>query len=220
MSDVDLTLTSSFLSKANGNKPLTPEEKEMIIANGSAAFEKFLDALGFNWRDDTNMSNTPLRYTKAFVNDIASGCYDPDPNITSFKNYEKYDGIVFQGGIPVVSLCSHHLAPFMGRAHVAYIPSADGQVIGLSKLNRIVEFYSRRPQIQEGLCCQVHEAIDKVCEGNKGVAVMISATHTCVCNRGVKHQGTQMKTARVTGAFHDDSATRNEFYSFIRDMGK
>lgn len=216
--EINLTETESFLAKANHNRALTDEEKETIITNGAKVFEKYLDTLGFNWREDHNMANTPRRYTKAFVEDLARGCYEKEPKITAFDNFEKYDGIVFQGGIPVVSLCSHHLAPFMGRAHVAYIPDEDGSVVGLSKLNRIVEFYSRRPQIQEGLTMQICEAIDKICTGNKGVAVLVSATHTCVCNRGVKHHGTAMKTARMTGDFLTDNATRSEFYKFVETM--
>ena len=218
MTEVNLTNTKHFLSKANGNKALTSEQKEQIIEEGAEVFAVYLDTLGFNWREDPNMANTPLRYTKAFVNDLACGCYDEGPKITAFENHEKYDGIVFQGGIPVVSMCSHHMAPFMGRANVAYIPDPDGVVIGLSKLNRIVEFYSRRPQIQEGLTMQISEAIDEICAGNKGVAVEVSCTHTCVCNRGIKHQGTAMTTARMTGEFLKDEATRSEFYKFVEGM--
>jgi GTP cyclohydrolase I len=128
--------------------------------------------------------------------------------------------MVFQGGIPVKSMCSHHHLAFTGRAHVAYIPSSDGRVIGLSKLNRIVEFYARRPQIQEGLTVQIHDAINEVCEKNMGVAVVISATHTCACLRGVKHDGCEMKTSKLSGDFLDDPATRAEFYNFIADIKK
>jgi len=220
VSEINLNDTDRFLSKANSNQALTEEGKKALIEKGAKAFEGWLDAMGFNWREDHNMKNTPTRYTKAFVEDLARGCYEKEPRITAFPNYEGYDGIVFQGGIPVVSLCSHHLAPFMGRAHVAYIPDDKGVVIGLSKLNRIVEFYARRPQIQEGLTMQICEAIDKVCTDNKGVAVLVSATHTCVCNRGVKHQGTAMKTARMTGDFLKDGDTRNEFYKFVEAMEK
>jgi GTP cyclohydrolase I len=87
----------------------------------------------------------------------------------------------------------------------------------LSKLNRIVEHYARRPQIQEGLTIQIHKAIDEICEGNKGVAVMISATHTCACLRGIKHDGCEMKTSRLSSDFLEDGATRNEFYQFVSD---
>ena len=207
------------LKFANGNHPHTEDEKRIIIEKAAKAYEAYLDALGFDWRNDPNSTGTPLRVAKAFVNDLAAGCYNIPPKITSFPS-NGYDGMVFQGGIPVKSMCSHHHLAFTGVAHVAYIPSADGRVIGLSKLNRIVEFYARRPQIQEGLCVQVHDAINDVCEQNKGVAVMISATHTCACLRGVKHDGCEMKTSKLSGDFLADGATRAEFYDFVANMRK
>ena len=211
---MDRTVTK--LPTANGNMPLTDVEKEKVIEDAAKAYEKYLDALRIDWRNDPNSNNTPLRVAKAFVNDLAAGCYNELPNVTAFPS-DGYDGMVFQGGIPVKSFCSHHHLPFSGRAHVAYIPSPLGKVIGLSKLNRIVEHYARRPQIQEGLTMQIHKAIDEICEGNEGVAVMISATHTCACLRGIKHDGCEMKTSRLSSDFLDDPATRNEFYQFVSD---
>jgi len=205
------------LPTANGNMPLTDEEKADVINDATFAYEKFLDALRIDWRKDPNSDNTPRRVAKAYVNDIAAGCYNELPNITAFPS-DGYDGMVFQGGIPVKSLCSHHHLAFTGVAHVAYIPSKDGKVIGLSKLNRIVEHYARRPQIQEGLTVQIQDAINEICEGNKGVAVMLSATHTCACLRGVKHDGCEMKTSKLTGDFLEDASTRSEFYQFVADM--
>jgi GTP cyclohydrolase I len=210
--------TKEFKLKfANGNHPHTAEERKIIIEKASKAYEAYLDALGFDWRNDPNSTGTPLRVAKAFVNDLASGCYDAPPRITSFPS-NGYDGMVFQGGIPVKSMCSHHHHAFTGVAHVAYIPSIEGRVIGLSKLNRIVEFYARRPQIQEGLTVQIHDAINDICELNRGVAVMVSATHTCACLRGVKHDGCEMKTSKLSGDFLADASTRSEFYNFITNM--
>lgn len=202
------------LPTASSSHPRTEEEKQKIIDNAAAAYEKYLDALGFDWRNDPNSDNTPRRVAKAFVNDIAAGCYDNPPDVTAFPS-DGYDGIVAQTGIPVVSLCSHHHLAFTGVAHVAYIPSLDGKVIGLSKLNRIVEYYARRPQIQEGMTTQITQAVDNICEGNRGVAVVVKAQHTCACNRGVKHQGCAMITSKLTGDFMHDDKTRNEFYKFI-----
>jgi GTP cyclohydrolase I len=103
----------------------------------------------------------------------------------------------------------------MGVAHVAYIPAANGKVIGLSKLNRIVDWFSRRPQVQENLTMQIHQYIDEVCVKNKGVAVLIEANHTCCSNRGIKHDST-MRTARMSGAFLDEKDnSRAEFYKFV-----
>jgi len=217
MSDRGIPILLPF---ANGNHPRTNEEKEIIINKAATAYEQYLDALGFDWRNDPNSTNTPRRVAKAFVEDLAAGCYNNPPRVTSFPNDGGYDGMVFQGGIPVKSLCSHHHLPFVGKAYVAYIPSIEGRVIGLSKLNRIVEFYSRRPQIQEGLTGQVHKAIDEVCEGNRGVAVVISATHTCACLRGIKHDGCEMKTSKLSGDYMNDPAVRAEYYQFIADMHK
>jgi|TARA_R110000824_G_scaffold20817_20_gene78118 GTP cyclohydrolase I len=204
---------------ANGNHPRTEAQKQVIIDQASAAYEVYMDALGFDWRSDPNSADTPMRVAKAFVNDLAVGCYDKPPKITAFDNIDNYDGLVFQGNITMHSFCSHHHLPFIGFAHVGYIPGRDGKVIGLSKLNRIVEWFCRRPQIQENLTMQIHKHIDKVCEGNKGVAVMVEANHMCACVRGVKHDSV-MKTARMSGAFldKDDVNTRQEFYDFVRDL--
>ena len=159
-------MNEDLLQYANQNRPRTDEEKEYIINNAAIAYEGYMDALGFDWRNDPNSSNTPLRVAKAFVNDLAEGCYTEPPKITAFDNIDKYDGIVFQGNITVHSFCSHHHLPFIGVAHVAYIPGRDGKVIGLSKLNRIVEWFARRPQVQENLTMQIHTHIDKVCDEN------------------------------------------------------
>ncbi len=206
-----------LLPTANSSAPRTKEEREQIINKASKAYEAYLDALGFDWRNDPNSDNTPMRVARAFVNDMAVGCYTEPPRVTSFPS-DGYDGIVFQGGIPVKSLCSHHHLPFTGKAHVAYIPSLEGRVIGLSKLNRIVEYYARRPQIQEMFTVQVHNAINDICEKNAGVAVVISAQHTCACLRGVKHDGCEMKTSKLSGSFYDDEKTRAEFYHFVNSM--
>jgi GTP cyclohydrolase I len=204
-----------ILPTANSSAPRTEEEKQHIIEKATKAYEAYLDALGFDWRNDPNSTDTPRRVAKAFVNDLATGCYDEAPKVTSFPS-DGYDGIVSQCNIPVKSLCSHHHLAFSGVAHVAYIPSLEGRVIGLSKLNRIVEFFARRPQIQEGLTIQIHNSIDSVCEKNKGVAVLIKAQHTCACLRGIKHDGCYMVTSKLSKDFMDDSKTRQEFYDFIK----
>ena len=206
------------LKYANGNKPLTDKEKQKMIEEASVHYGRYMDALNIDWRNDPNSSDTPVRVARSFVNDLASGCYNEEPNITAFDNIDKYDGIIFQGNITVHSFCSHHHLPFIGKAHVAYIPSEDGKIIGLSKLNRIVEFYSRRPQVQENLTMQIHKHIEKVCENTLGVAVMVEANHMCACVRGVKHDAT-MKTSKLSGEFMNyKSHAREEFYSFIGDL--
>jgi len=185
------------------------------IKQAELAYGQFLEALGFDWRNNPHMEDTPRRVAKAWVHDLARGCFEDAPKITAFENDGQYDGMVCQTNIPVISMCAHHNLPFMGYAHVAYIPSPDGKVIGLSKLNRIVDHISRRPSVQETLNMDIHKFIDKVCTNNKGVAVMVEANHTCCSLRGIK-QNSSMRTARMSGAFHETGdGSRNEFYKFV-----
>lgn len=208
-------MVDKILKYANDNIHLNTEEKNRVIEAAAIAYGEFLDALKINWREDPNSKDTPTRVAKSFVNDLISGCYTAPPKITAFENINKYDGIVFQGNIDVKSICSHHNLSFIGKAHVAYLPGS--KVIGLSKLNRVVEWFARRPQVQENLTMQIHDYLNEVCEGNGGVAVVISCDHLCACVRGVKHNST-MKTAKVSGVFKNDPAAREEFYDFIKAL--
>jgi GTP cyclohydrolase I len=208
-------MINKILKYANDNVHLTIEEREKVIENAATAYGKFLDALKINWKEDPNSVDTPKRVAKSFVNDLISGCYTPPPKITAFENINKYDGIVFQGNIDVKSICSHHNLSFIGKAHVAYIPGS--KVIGLSKLNRIVEWFARRPQVQENLTMQIHDYLNDVCEGNGGIAVMIECNHLCACVRGVRHNSI-MKTAKLSRAFKDDEKARLEFYECIKNL--
>ena len=194
---------------------LSNYEKAEIINKAAHHFGEFLTALGVDWVNDPNSNDTPRRVAKAYVNDLWAGRFNPAPSITAFPS-DGYDGMVFEGGIPLTSMCSHHHQTITGLVHVAYIPGDDSKVIGLSKLNRIVEHFGRRGAIQEQLTVAIHSAVNTIIQDNKGVAVMIEATHNCVQCRGVKHGGASMKTSKLTGAFKDDPATRNEFYEFVK----
>ena len=197
---------------------LTQEEKQSIINNAADSFGNFLTALGCDWQSDPNSSDTPMRVAKAYVNDLWAGRFEPLTRVTAFPS-DGYDGIVQESNIPVTSMCSHHHQTISGEVSIAYIPSKDGKVVGLSKLNRIVEQFARRGAIQEQLTVAIHNAVDKICEGNLGVAVAISATHNCVSCRGIKHQGASMQTAKLTGCFLDEASARAEFYTNIK-LGK
>jgi GTP cyclohydrolase I len=186
--------------------PLTEEQKWSMVGKAAEAYGKFLDALGCDWRNDPNSSNTPHRVAKAYVFDLWKGRYDAPTDITSFPS-DNYQGIVLEKDIPLVSQCSHHHQTIMGVVHIAYIPGPEGRVVGLSKLNRIVEHFGRRGAIQEQLTVAIHNAINKICEGNVGVMVMVKATHNCVSCRGVKHQGASMMTSEVSGVFADHTKT-------------
>ena len=195
--------------------PVSDAEKQKMIEDATKAFGEFLDALKCDWRNDPNSDNTPHRVAKAYVNDLWAGRYEAPPAITTFPS-DGYDGMVFEGGIPLTSMCSHHHQTIMGKVHVAYIPGKDSKVIGLSKLNRLVEHFGRRGAIQEQLTVAIHNSINTIINDNNGVAVMIDATHNCVSCRGVKHGGASMKTSKLTGAFKDDTSTRAEFYEFVK----
>lgn len=193
---------------------LTEVEKDAIIDRAAEAYSKFLEALGCDWKNDPNSADTPRRVAKAYVRDLWRGRYDSMDGITAFPA-DGYDGIIQESNIPVTSMCSHHHQQIRGTVSIAYVPSRDGKVVGLSKLNRIVEHFGRRGAIQEQLTVAIHNAIDKICEGNQGVAVMVNATHACVSCRGVKHQGAAMQTAKLSGCFLVEDSARAEFYKNI-----
>jgi GTP cyclohydrolase I len=206
-----------LIKKANGNIVRTQEEKTQMIEQAAEYYGKFLTALGFDWAADPHSSNTPKRVAKAWVNDLMAGSINPEPEVTAFPNDEGYTGLICQTRIPVVSMCAHHNLTFSGVAHVAYIPGKKNtdMVIGLSKLNRIVDFFSRRPNIQESLTKQIHDKIDELCVGNRGVAVVIESQHNCVLCRGVKHDSV-MKTSQMSGYFWtNEVGTRAEFFNLI-----
>ena len=193
---------------------LTNHEKQVIIERAAEAYADFLTALGCDYKNDPNSSDTPFRVAKAYVNDLWAGRYNPLDKITAFPS-DGYDGIVQESNIPVQSMCSHHHQTIGGKVSIAYIASESGKVVGLSKLNRIVEQFGRRGAIQEQLTVAIHNAVDKICEGNLGVAVSISATHNCVSCRGVKHHGASMQTAKLSGAFLNEDSAKAEFYKNI-----
>jgi GTP cyclohydrolase IA len=192
-------------------------EKQKLdrILLAADAYAAFMDEVVPNWRNDPQAKDTPMRVAKSFVNDLVHGLHSEEPKITDFENGEGYDGIVAQCNIPVKSLCAHHHLPISGFAHVAYIPKAKSNIIGLSKLNRLVEYWSRRPQTQEHLTIQIKDAVQKYIPENDGVAVVIHASHFCCSHRGVHHDS-EMHTAKLTGLFFtNELGTRAEFYRMI-----
>ena len=206
-----------LIKKANGNIVRTAEEKAQMIEQAAEYYGKFLTALGFDWAADPHSANTPRRVAKAWVNDLIAGSINPAPEVTAFPNDEGYTGLICQTRIPVMSMCAHHNLTFSGVAHVAYIAGkkTTDMVIGLSKLNRIVDYYSRRPNIQESLTKQIHDMVDQLCIGNRGVAVVIESQHNCVRCRGIKNDSV-MKTSQMSGYFHtNEIGTRQEFFQLI-----
>jgi GTP cyclohydrolase I len=188
------------------HRSLSYEEKQKIIDEATIHYGNFLTALGVDWKNDPNSMETPKRVAKKLVNDMWAGRYNLPTDITSFPS-DGYNGIILEKDVPVVTQCSHHHETILGKVHIAYIPSKDGKVIGLSKLNRIVEHFGRRGAIQEQLTMAIHNALDKIIEGNEGIMVVMQATHNCVSCRGIKHMGASMITSEVSGVFADHSRT-------------
>jgi GTP cyclohydrolase I len=217
-----LDLECVQIGYANGlapGAPFTEDEKWNMVLEAEEAFGKFLDALKCDWRNDPNSANTPHRVAKAYVFDLWKGRYENMSNITSFPS-DGYDGIVIERGIPLTSMCSHHHQTIGGVVHVGYIVGENGSVIGLSKLNRIVEHFGRRGAIQEQLTSAIHQAVDKVCENNRGVIVTVVATHNCVKCRGVKHHGASMVTTKASGVFMDNAnQARTEYFDSLKING-
>ena len=198
------------------NQSLTEEDRDEKIAMATNAYAKFMDIIEPDWRCNPQSVGTPKRVAKMFINELMVGEYGELPNIAVFNNDEGYDGLVFQGDIEVKSMCSHHHMPFQGKAYIAYIPSKDGKIIGLSKLNRIVELCSRRMHVQESLTAQIANIVQELIGDNSGVAVHIEANHTCVSHRGIRQNST-MKTTKLTGYFFtNELGTRDEFFNNIK----
>jgi|TARA_B110000908_G_scaffold135737_1_gene160690 GTP cyclohydrolase I len=196
--------------------PLNSDQKQKMIDDATLAYGQFLTALKCDWEDDPNSMETPRRVAKAYVNDLWAGRYTAMSPITSFPS-DGYDGIIIERNIPLTSMCSHHHQTIGGVVHIGYIAGDEGQVIGLSKLNRIVELFGRRGAIQEQLTSAIHNAVDKITEGNKGVIVTIVAGHNCVSCRGVKHQGASMITTKASGVFREnDNLSRKEFFDSLK----
>lgn len=204
----------------NHRKELTEKERSSKIAKAGKAYAKFMDEILPGWGTDPNSKETPHRVAKMFVNELYAGLFSNEPKITVFENVDIYDGMVFQGDIEVRSQCSHHHMPFYGKAHIAYIPGKSNKIIGLSKLNRIVDFFSRRPQVQENLSMQIHNYLESLLGDSLGIAVVIEAKHTCVSHRGIGQNST-MKTSKLSGVFIDQTnKSRDEFYHFIDNLKK
>jgi GTP cyclohydrolase I len=159
------------------------------------------------------LRETPARVVRAYREWFGGYAIDPEDFLRrTFEETDGYDEMVVLRDIGFESMCEHHMAPIIGKAHVAYLPRR--RVVGISKLARVVEVYSKRLQIQEKMTAQIANTIDAVLKPN-GVAVVVEATHQCMTTRGVHKTGVSMVTSRMLGAFREDSKTRREFLSMI-----
>jgi len=173
---------------------------------------EILDTLGMDMTDDS-LKGTPLRVAKAYVKELFGGLNPKNlPSSSTFDNKYKYGEMLVEKNITVFSTCEHHLLPIYGKAHVAYF--AKDEVVGLSKMNRIVDYYSRRPQVQERLNIQIVKALQKILK-TEDVACIIDAKHMCVNSRGIRHIDCSTVTGDFGGKFKDKLIKR-EFLDYIR----
>jgi len=187
---------------------LSDEQKIVLIED---KFREIMDVLGLDLKDDS-LNGTPHRVAKMFVQEIFSGLNPANkPKISVFDNKFKYGEMLVEKNINLNSTCEHHFLPIVGKAHVAYVSS--GQVVGLSKINRIVDYYARRPQVQERLTVQIANELKKILK-TEDVAVVIDAKHLCVSSRGIQDEGSSTLTAEYGGIFKEQNR-REEFLKYL-----
>ncbi|AEL24749.1 GTP cyclohydrolase I FolE [Cyclobacterium marinum] len=175
-------------------------------------FKEIMNILGMDLKDDS-LKGTPKRVAKMFVKEVFSGL-DPKnkPEVKLFENKYKYNEMLVEKDITFFSHCEHHFVPIYGKAHVAYI--SNGSVIGLSKINRIVQYFAKRPQVQERLTVQIGNELKKAL-GTDDVAVIMDADHMCVSSRGVRDTSSSTVTSFYSGKFENDNQKRTEFLKYI-----
>ena len=187
------------------------ETKIKLIADN---MRSTMTVLGLDLADDS-LQDTPNRVAKMYVDEIFYGLQTENfPKITVVENKFNYDEMLVEKGINVMSVCEHHFVGIVGQATIGYIPN--GNVVGLSKLNRIVDYFARRPQVQERLTAQIYHTLCYILK-TKNVAVVIDADHYCVKSRGIEDVGSSTVTSKLGGAFKDDFSTRSEFMALARN---
>ncbi|HYQ57917.1 MAG TPA: GTP cyclohydrolase I FolE, partial [Draconibacterium sp.] len=188
---------------------LLSDDKKMALIEDK--FREIMQVMGLDLNDDS-LRGTPHRVAKMFIKEIFSGLNPANkPKISVFENKFKYGEMLVEKNINMNSTCEHHFLPIVGKAHVAYISS--GEVIGLSKINRIVDYFARRPQVQERLTVQIANELKSILNTND-VAVIIDAKHMCVSSRGIQDESSSTVTAEYSGKFKDKSV-REEFLKYI-----
>ena len=195
--------------------PLRPDAFDKSDAEKMANIEKYFHSImlemGMDMTDDS-LQGTPHRVAKMFIQEIFSGLNPANkPKISVFDNSYHYDKMLVEANISFNSTCEHHFLPIVGKAHIGYVSS--GKVIGLSKLNRIVDYYSRRPQVQERLIMQIFNELKSVLD-TENVIVVMEATHLCVSSRGIKDESSYTSTIQYGGVFNEKE-NRNDFFNLI-----
>lgn len=203
---------------ANGNSPISENERQEMLKLVEEKYCEIFDILRIS-RNDPNSTHTPHRLSKMLVNELFSGRFDEPPKMTVFPNRNNVNNLIISRGIEVMSVCSHHWQPISGMCAIGYIPNKN--VIGLSKLTRIVNWFSRRGQIQEELGEQIADYLEDLIKP-KALGVVINAKHYCMIARGVSssEENSLMTTSVMRGYLLDDLNLRNEFLKLIENSGR
>lgn len=187
---------------------LDEDEKMSLIENH---FREIMHIMGLDLRDDS-LKGTPKRVAKMFIKESFSGLNPENkPKVALFKNSYQYNQMLVEKNITFYSNCEHHFVPIIGKAHVAYI--SNGNVIGLSKINRIVEYFAKRPQVQERFTMQIGEELKEIL-GTEDIAVVVDAVHLCVASRGIRDTNSSTITSYYGGKFKEKTS-KNEFLQYI-----
>ncbi len=193
------------------DQPLDDAERTAMITAAAQKVEELFDVLRIDHRNDHNTRETPLRVAKMFVEEILQGRYTAPPRITEFDNAQAYDQLIVTGPLEIRSMCAHHLMPIYGHAVIGILPAADGKIIGLSKYDRIVEYFASRLQIQEELVKQIGQYIMDATKP-RGLAVRVSAVHMCKTQRGVRaSRRSRMINTYYWGEMAKDAGLKSEF---------
>lgn len=196
---------------ANGNMPIPDHERQRMIEQLEQKFAEMMDILRIDRTRDPNSRETPRRLARMWVNELFIGRYTPPPPVTIFPNRKNVNELIISKGIKVMSVCSHHWQPISGTCTIGYMPG--DYIIGLSKLTRIVEWFSRRGQIQEEMGEQIADYLESMLKP-RALGVIITAKHYCMIARGVEadHEQSDMITSVLRGELQHDANLRNEFF--------
>lgn len=203
-----------FHSNDNISKYIKEGELELLQNEVETKFHEVLKSLVIDTDNDHNTQETAKRVAKMWIREVFGGRFAPPPKVTSFPNMG-YKSLYTSGPISIRSTCAHHFQNIVGNAWVGIIPN--GEVIGLSKFNRIIHHIAERPQIQEEMTSQIADALQEYAH-TKHIAVVVKAEHHCMTHRGVREHESDMTTSIMLGAFKDDPATRDEFYKICLSM--
>ena len=203
-----------YHSNDNISQYILDGELPQLQAEVEEKMQAVLESLVIDTANDHNTNETARRVAKMYIKEVFGGRYHAAPRITSFPNMG-YKSLYTSGPISIRSTCAHHLQNIVGNAWVGIVP--EGEVIGLSKFNRIIQHIAERPQIQEEMTSQIADALKEYSK-TPHVAIVVKATHHCMTHRGVREHESDMTTSIMLGAFHTDPVLRNEFYAILSTM--